>query len=96
MRRCLLTAAVAVILAAGPALAGQDGETHVYGPDGRYEGRATEDWANPQQRSMYDAKGRYAGRVMTDPGTGESRVYDQYGKYLGRSSGDKMPSPAKP
>jgi len=39
--RRLLTAAVAVILAAEPVLAEQEGETRYYGPDGRYQGRAT-------------------------------------------------------
>lgn len=91
MRRLTLAvAAVLVALACGPVLAG-DGEARVYGPDGRYMGRATEDRANPQQRSLYDAKGQYQGRVMTLP-DGSTRVYDQHGRYLGRAtSGGRQP-----
>lgn len=89
MRR-LMTAVVAVLLACGPALAG-DGEQRVYGPDGRYEGRSSVDRANPDQRSVYDEHGRYQGRIMTDPATGETRAYDEHGKYLGRASGGQLP-----
>lgn len=93
MRRLTLTAAVAVLLACGPALAGQEGEQRVYGPDGRYAGRTSVDSANPRQESVYDQHGAYKGRIMTDPATGESRVYDQHGKFLGRASGGQVPKP---
>lgn len=92
----LLTAAVAVLLACGPVLAGQEGETRLYGPSGEYQGRSTPDAANPRQKSLYTRDGKYTGRVMTDPTTGETRAYDQHGKYLGRSSGDRMPDKPKP
>lgn len=95
MRRLTLAvAAVTILLAAGPALAGQEGEQRVYGPDGRYEGRATPDAANDRQKSLYDASGRYVGRVMTSP-DGSSRVYDQHGHYLGRATGGRMPETKK-
>lgn len=89
----LLTAAVLVALAAGPVLAGE-GEERLYGPDGRYEGRATTDAANPRQKSLYDASGRYVGRVMSDD-NGDAKVYDQHGKYVGRSSGGQVSNPKK-
>lgn len=93
---CRLILAVAVVLVAGPVLAEQASkEQHFYGPDGRYEGRATPDAANARQKSLYDAKGRYVGRVMADPATGEARVYDNHGNYLGRTSGGWMPEQKK-
>lgn len=94
MRR-LLTAAVLVALAAGPALAGQGGEERYYGPDGKYEGRATPDAANPRQKSLYGPRGEYRGRVMTDD-NGDAKVYDQHGRYLGRASGGQVPDKPKP
>jgi len=94
MRR-VVAAAVVVTLAAGPVLAGQEGEQRICGPDGRYEGRSSVDEANPRQKSLYDASGRYAGRIMTDPATGESRAYDSHGKYLGRATGGRMPDTKK-
>lgn len=94
MRR-LMAAAVLVILAAGPVLAG-DGEERMYGPDGEYQGRATPDAANPRQKSLYDEHGAYKGRLMTDPNTGENRAYDAHGRYLGRTTGGRMPDPSKP
>lgn len=86
MRR-VVAAAILVALAAGPALAGQDGGERFYGPSGEYQGRATPDAANPRQKSLYDSSGRYAGRVMTDD-QGNARVYDQHGNYLGRTPRD--------
>lgn len=76
-------------------LAGQAGEQRLYGPDGRYEGRATPDAANPRQKSLYDDSERYVGRVMTDPATGETRAYDAHGKFFGRTTGDRMPQAKK-
>ncbi len=95
MRRLTLTAAVLVALAAGPVLAGQEGETRYYGPDGRYEGRATPDAANPRQKSLYGPRGEYQGRVMTAP-DGSSHVYDQHGRYMGRTTGGQRPETPKP
>jgi hypothetical protein len=83
-----------IILAAGPALAGQEGETRLYGPSGEYQGRATPDAANPKQKSLYGPRGEYLGRAMTDE-SGHTRVYDQHGKYLGRSAGGRMPEQKK-
>lgn len=94
MRRLTLTAAV-VLLAAGPVLAGQGGETRYYDRDGRYAGRATPDAANDRQKSLYDPSGRYVGRVMTSP-DGNSRVYDQHGRYMGRTTGGQRPETPKP
>lgn len=91
----LLTAAMLVLLVAGPAMAGQGGEERLYGPDGRYEGRSSVDRANPDQRSVYDEHGAYRGRIMTDPATGETRAYDEHGKYLGRASGGQRPEQKK-
>ena len=90
MRRLMVAAVLVLLLAAGPALAGQDGEERLYGPDGEYQGRATPDAANPQQKSLYGPNGEYQGRVMTDPATGESRAYDTSGRYLGRTTGGQM------
>lgn len=78
-----------VLLAAAPALAGQ-GEERLYEAQGRYQGRTTEDRANPEQKSLYDEHGRYEGRVMTDD-RGNARVYDQHGRYMGRTTGGRMP-----
>ncbi|WP_428565439.1 MAG: hypothetical protein ACP59X_04345 [Solidesulfovibrio sp. DCME] len=94
MCKTAFLAFLGMVLAAGPVLAGQEGEQRFYGPSGRYEGRATPDAANDRQKSLYDASGRYVGRVMTDQ-DGNARVYDQHGKYVGRSSGDRMPDPKK-
>jgi hypothetical protein len=93
--RRLLTAAIVVTLAAGPVLAGQEGETRLYGPSGEYQGRATPDAANPRQKSLYGPRGEYLGRAMTDD-QGNARVYDQHGRYMGRTSGNRMPEPSKP
>lgn len=93
MRR-LLTAAVVVLVAAGPVLAGQDGETRYYGPSGDYRGRATPDAANPRQKSLYGPRGEYLGRAMTDD-QGNTRVYDQHGNYVGQASGGQVPEPKK-
>ncbi|MEL7638451.1 MAG: hypothetical protein AAGU21_02305 [Solidesulfovibrio sp.] len=94
MRRLTLTATVAVLLAAGPALAGQEGETRLYGPSGEYQGRATPDAANPRQKSLYGPHGEYRGRAMVDD-QGNARVYDQHGKYIGRTTGGRMTDPKK-
>ncbi len=91
--RLLTIAPVLVLLAVGPALAGQGGEERFYDSRGQYQGRASVDSANPQQRSLYDASGRYVGRVMSDPATGETRAYDAHGKYLGRATGGQVPKP---
>ena len=95
MRRLTLTAAVLVLVAAGPALAGQDGEERMYGAHGEYQGRATPDGANPRQKSLYDEHGAYKGRLMTDPNTGETRAYDNHGKHLGRTTGGQVPDQKK-
>lgn len=94
MRRVLTTSALVVILAAGPVLAGQDGETRYYGPSGEYQGRGTPDAANPEQRSVYDEHGAYKGRVMTDD-QGNARVYDQHGQFMGRTTGGHPPDQKK-
>jgi hypothetical protein len=75
----------AIVLAfAASAFAGQ--EAHFYDAQGRYQGRATTNTANPQQKSLYTRDGKYVGRVMTGP-DGSARVYDQHGNYQGRASG---------
>ena len=87
MNKCILTLAAIGVLAS-LARAGQ--ETRLYDAQGRYQGRATVNAANPKQQSLYDQHGRYVGRVMTDD-NGNSRLYDQHGKYLGRGTG--VPAP---
>jgi hypothetical protein len=73
-----------VALTASLARAGED--TRVYDAQGRYQGRATTNTANPKQQSLYDPHGRYLGRVMRDE-NGTARVYDAHGRYQGRSTG---------
>lgn len=74
--------ALAVLL---PALAYAGQETHHYGPQGQYQGRATTNSANPSQQSVYDNHGNYVGRVMTSP-DGQQRFYDNHGNYKGRAT----------
>lgn len=81
-----LLALLLVALLSSLALAGDD--TRLYDASGRYQGRATTNTANPQQKSLYDPHGRYVGRVMTSP-DGSARVYDQHGKYMGRATGSE-------
>ena len=97
MTRVLRLAAagsILVMLAPGPALAGRDGEERYYDREGRYEGRATPDAADPRQKSLYGPHGEYQGRVMTSP-DGSSRVYDQHGNYVGRTTGGRLPETKK-
>lgn len=95
MLRIAFAAFLAVVMAAGPVLAGQGGESRIYGPDGSYQGRTSTDSANPKQKSLYGPHGEYLGRAMTDD-QGNTRVYDQHGRYLGRSSGGQVPVKPKP
>jgi hypothetical protein len=88
---CLIPALLALLLVALLAslvFAGQ--ETRLYDASGRYQGRATTNTANPQQKSLYDQHGRYVGRVMTDD-KGNARMYNQHGKYMGRTTGSPTP-----
>lgn len=93
---CLLPALLTLLLVArlaALALAGQ--ETRLYDAQGRYQGRATTNTANPQQKSLYDQHGQYVGRVMTDD-NGNTRMYDQHGKYMGRTTGaPRLPDKVK-
>jgi hypothetical protein len=82
----LAFAAIGVL--ASLASAGQ--ETRLYDAQGRCQGRASTNTANPKQKSLYDRHGRYVGRVMTDD-NGDARLYDQHGKYLGRGTGAPTP-----
>lgn len=81
MRTAILCACLFIL----PSLALAAGETHFYGPQGQYQGRATTNTANPQQKSLYTNDGRYVGRAMTGS-DGTVRIYDQHGNYRGRTS----------
>lgn len=87
MNKCILVLA-AIGALASLARAGQ--ETRLYDAQGRSQGRASTNTANPKQKSLYDRHGRYVGRVMTDD-NGDARLYDQHGKYLGRATGAPTP-----
>lgn len=81
MRTTILAACLFIL----PFVALAAEETHFYGPQGQYRGRATTDAANPQQKSLYTRDGKYIGRAMTGS-DGTVRIYDQHGNYRGRTS----------
>ncbi len=80
--RTIIFAACLFIL---PALANASDEVHFYDAKGHYQGRATTNTANPQQKSLYTRDGKYIGRAMTGS-DGTVRIYDNHGNYRGRTS----------
>ena len=84
MRIAIIAAVSVLCMCSLPVHAAE--ETRFYDAQGRYQGRATTNTANPEQQSVYDNHGKYVGRVMTDE-NGNSRVYDSHGKYMGRTTG---------
>lgn len=90
MKRMVAYLPILAALVLAPTFAHAGNETHYYGPQGRYQGRATVNSANPSQQSIYSNKGEYLGRVMTKP-DGSVKFYDNHGRFQGSSLPSKRP-----